>query len=412
MQNTIGPKGKVGIDLQSHSGDPIELEPRTDLYGYLPPARLLAITLLRCATPLVVGIYGRWGRGKSTFMNTLKNEISNLNKDCLHHTYSPWHYHLSNFEDVWLSLITEFANEQEGIGLKLSERVKEINYWKAAKEAIKFGAYFLPMGTEAAKKVADLVPDSVKDKNEFDQFIQTKKTFDEAISSYMQNNKNGKVIIYIDDIDRCEPKISVFVLRAIQVLCRNKNCIFLLGLDRDVIVKNLSKVYDDDLFAREYLDKIVQLHIELPRIEFPDLQASISWNGDGKPRDGIEPFARWIATTMDYNPRKIERFVFLYDHKLQLQGKLPETDQNKFQVYKQTVLFTALDLKWPHISGEIAKTTQILDAIQKLGEAANMKAEESVVVEYEHLPIVERIHRDRGFILAYRQIEGIQRKRD
>src|SRR5262249_14964630 len=153
------------------------------------------------------------------------------------------------------------------------------------------------------------------------QFLETKKVFDDAVEKYLAENPGGRIFIYIDDIDRCEPTVSVYVLRAIQVLCRKKGCVFVLGLDRDVIVSNLAQAYNSGHFAREYLDKIVQLHIELPRIEFADLKNAICFRADGTKREDIEIFAPWIARTMDYNPRKIERFVFLFDYKSKLIDK-------------------------------------------------------------------------------------------
>jgi pantothenate kinase-related protein Tda10 len=66
---------KKGVDSESHSGDPITLNKDNDLYEYYMTAKRVAKTIEESATPFVVGIYGRWGRGKSTFLNTIKNEL-------------------------------------------------------------------------------------------------------------------------------------------------------------------------------------------------------------------------------------------------------------------------------------------------------------------------------------------------
>lgn len=308
--------GLAKTNLRSHSGDPIILDETNDLYGYHTPATALADMLLRTRTPLVVGWGVRTvGRGKTSYMDTVRARIAVVSPNSLHIRFSPWNFQLKSFDDVWIALITEFSsqNKQEKpFAESLGKRIKEINYWKVSKNVLEAGSSFLPIGGEAAKKVLELFPGGAQ-KNEFQQFLETKEVFDEAVRAYLKGHEGHRVFIYIDDIDRCEPAVSVYVLRAIQVLCRTQGCVFLLGLDRDVIIGNLKKTYDDPNFAREYLDKIVQLHIELPRIEIADLQNVIRFRANGEERTGIAPFPPWIASIMDFNPRKIERFVFLFD---------------------------------------------------------------------------------------------------
>src|SRR5262245_25409379 len=99
-----------GIDSRSHNGDPIVLTQDNDLYNYYKPAEALAKTIEECATPFVVGIYGRWGRGKSTFLTTLEGQLGgDKKKQHRHYKYSPWNYHLQTFDDVWISMITELS---------------------------------------------------------------------------------------------------------------------------------------------------------------------------------------------------------------------------------------------------------------------------------------------------------------
>jgi ATPase subunit of ABC transporter with duplicated ATPase domains len=92
-----------GIDSNSHNGDPVELSETNDLYGYYKPVRALAKTLGACSTPFVVGIYGRWGRGKSTYLNSLKAELDRSggeSRGFQHYQYSPWQYQLESFTDA------------------------------------------------------------------------------------------------------------------------------------------------------------------------------------------------------------------------------------------------------------------------------------------------------------------------
>jgi hypothetical protein len=300
-------------------------------------------------------------------------------------------------------MLSELASGEGSIAESLKKLVKEINIWGATKAAIGVGVEFIP-GGGALKGLIDKLPEGTKTNNEYEQFIKVKKDFDKSVVKYLTTSPNGRVFIYIDDIDRCEPITSVYVLRAIQVLCRTKGCVFILGLDRDVIVKNLIEVYKDTSFAKEYLDKVVQLHIELPPLKSHIVQNAILYKHDGTARKGIEPFVDWIAEYMDYNPRKIERFIYLYDFKLTMDPGKPN-----FHFYRQTVLLTAWELRWPELASEIARArNEVFTATESLQQADNEEIEMGIVKSYAHLPIIGRIQSDRLFLHSFREIYGIK----
>jgi hypothetical protein len=158
------PDRSRGTDLESHSGDPIVLTTANDLYHYYTAAATLADTLLnRAITPLVVGIYGRWGRGKTTYLDTIKDRIDASSRKTLQIQYSPWNFQLKSFEDVWIALITEFSSQTEStFSDTLRKKLSDINYWRAGKSVLGAGATLLPLFGEGAKKLIEGLPDGVK----------------------------------------------------------------------------------------------------------------------------------------------------------------------------------------------------------------------------------------------------------
>lgn len=398
------------INVQSHSGDPITLSEKTDLYGYYDTAKALAETLNTCQTPFVVGIYGRWGRGKSTFLKTVRRELKKQNKSYQHNDYSPWQYHLNSFNDVWLSMLSEIASSDQPVAKKLRKVVSKVNLRRFGRSLLKLGADFLPVGKELAGKTIDAAlgteEDSGQVANEYDEFIYAKKEFEDAISDYRKKTPNGRVFIYIDDVDRCEPAISVNVLRAIQVLARTDGCVFLLGLDRDVIVNNLYQVYDEMSFANEYLDKIVQLHIEIPHISEKMLKVAILGESGQETRAELDRFVPWIAELTDHNPRKIERFLYLFDFKAKLY--FGDKKKRSFEEVRQIVLFTTWELRWPELASAIAsRRSEVLEAIEELRKSENDESMQGVAKKYAYLPIIERIRCDPKFLHAYKRLSAV-----
>jgi len=75
----------------------------------------------------------------------------------------------------------------------------------------------------------------------------------------------ARVILYIDDLDRCPPKRVVEVLEAVQLLLNTKLFIVVLGIDDRYIARALEQVYQGVLkrggkpSGIDYLEKIIQI---------------------------------------------------------------------------------------------------------------------------------------------------------
>ncbi|MEM0979758.1 MAG: P-loop NTPase fold protein [Cyanobacteria bacterium P01_H01_bin.58] len=75
----------------------------------------------------------------------------------------------------------------------------------------------------------------------------------------------ARVVVYIDDLDRCPPKRVVEVLEAVQLLVKTPLFIAVLAIDERYITRALEKYYDGVLSRRgrpsgtDYLEKIIQL---------------------------------------------------------------------------------------------------------------------------------------------------------
>lgn len=79
----------------------------------------------------------------------------------------------------------------------------------------------------------------------------------------------GRVLILIDDLDRCEPGKAVEMLQAINLLLDFESFIVCLGIDARLITRAVEKHYENLLgeagaSGYEYLDKIIQIPFRIP----------------------------------------------------------------------------------------------------------------------------------------------------
>lgn len=89
--------------------------------------------------------------------------------------------------------------------------------------------------------------------------------------------KKSKLIIFVDDLDRCEPPKAADIVEAINLFLDADGCVFVIGMDSDSVAKSIEVKYKD-LFdrikaenagvvslGRAFLEKIVQIPFTVPR---------------------------------------------------------------------------------------------------------------------------------------------------
>jgi len=85
---------------------------------------------------------------------------------------------------------------------------------------------------------------------------------------------HSKLVIFIDDLDRCEPETALRLMEGIKVYLNLNNCVVLFGMDQRQVERALGKALalpseSAAHHAREYLEKICQdiIHLPLPGVE-------------------------------------------------------------------------------------------------------------------------------------------------
>ena len=123
------------------------------------------------------------------------------------------------------------------------------------------------------------------------------------------DDKKGAVVIFIDDLDRCNHHMIVQVLETIKLYMDRCGYIFVIGACAENIQQALRKDQDPQ-DARSFLEKIIQVHFALPHIfpeEFADLINEAKYdNGDAQV---IKSYLPMIMPALEYNPRQLKRFL-------------------------------------------------------------------------------------------------------
>lgn len=274
-----------------------------DRLGFAPIAKQLAQSILDQGAKdgLVFGVEGRWGSGKSTLINLTIASLTEATDAPEIIEFSPWL--VGSRDDLLQYLFDELVSaatslcpsEVEAVEpptrsewikakvfgdkhaqLRRKQIVKES---AVAKKLLAFGS--LSGGLSKALKAAGTagVP--------FADAIGTGiEKFGEAAGSVFSSTSLSKrkaelvealkllprrIVVFVDDLDRLEPREASEVLRLIRAVADFPNVIYVMSYDVGVVAQTLQKAIQVD-DGKAYLEKIVQVSFKVPRPEAFDLR--------------------------------------------------------------------------------------------------------------------------------------------
>ncbi|MCP4269195.1 MAG: hypothetical protein GY777_27110 [Candidatus Brocadiaceae bacterium] len=150
-------------------------------------------------------------------------------------------------------------------------------------------------------------------------------SFEELLKAYPTNNGKApeKLVVFIDDLDRCEGKYVVKILESLKLHLLNKHCVFVLGAAVNRVLDTLSKheICGDHNSAKAYLEKIIQLPVHLPPIFDQTLERYIKNIAKQLlPTEAAEfrNSFNLIKTLSAGNPRKLKLFLAWYTLQISL----------------------------------------------------------------------------------------------
>jgi ribosomal protein L7/L12 len=267
-------------------------------------ATALARVIESCATPLVVGIYGTWGTGKTSLMRQIRAQLSQV-KDIKTIWFDPWQHQFD--EEPAVALLHTLVDQ-----LKLGDVGKKLLTVIAGA----LGSILLKATTTLS--TTDL--QQLGERYEEERFqirekqVRLQQYFAALIDSASENNKY-RLVFFIDDLDRCVPEQVLKVLEALKLYLNLPSCVYVIGVDRGALECSIRQRYkEQEVKEAEYLDKIVQLPFSIPPI------APTAMRGFIEPLlpEQLLPLLDLLAIGLGDNPRQVKRFInsLLLNHEL------------------------------------------------------------------------------------------------
>jgi hypothetical protein len=309
-------------------------------------------------TPAAILISGGWGTGKTSAMKWLEYLLDKWNKTSPSGGtkvrpiwFYPWKY--DSKEDVRKGLIASVI--LNAIDVKMAG-------WKTVRKALKLIAMFLGKSTldllesqkvsiEGFELSGGALRKIIKNFREAAHpEVPYLNPFEAVMEAWVRDSlgTNQRMVIFIDDLDRCMPEIALMVLESMKLYLNISDLVFVLGVDKDVVERlvvehykklglvrseekdkqkpeteeekaeaklNRARHQQDEQKAKLYLSKMFQVEIELsPKEEqireFLDACLTmIPYWTEKLSEEHKKLFRGLVLTLAGRNPREVKRIL-------------------------------------------------------------------------------------------------------
>lgn len=381
---------EAGISLSRVLPDVPDAEDKLDFAPYANTLRNFILNP-NTETPLTIGIFGSWGSGKTSLMKMIEKGLRRAARDGVSerqtHTiwFNAWFY--SKEEALWRALVMQVLSgvrkwhrDDPAVLQDLNELTEHLHRAAgpaelghlsiAAADLLKEGGaggaqitLALQHGLDLLENIAQArqqselaaaktLHDQVRrataalEQERIESLDRFQQEFRELIKKYVL--PLGYLVIFVDDLDRCLPDKAVEVLEAIKLFLDVPGCIFILGIDRDVVERGIRLRYgemggtgdrgtlpflvsddvlkggaaryrafvqdlvdeDEDVIdGGRYLEKIIQIPFVLPPIGPDAMGRFIARLAPGLP----DPECGLVfAQGLEPNPRQVKRAINIF----------------------------------------------------------------------------------------------------
>lgn len=205
---------------------------------------------------VVIGIYGAWGEGKTSVLNFIESELANHNGIiCI--KFNPWRYSdesvllFSFFNKLSKALKKQLLNKREQVGKFLRSGSSVLGY-----DIPKVGDI-----SKAINAIGNLL-------GKYD-LEDLKNRLNKTIV-----DSSKKLVVFIDDIDRLDKNEIYSIFRLIKLSADFSNTTYILSFDEKIVASAIGCRFGsgDDKSGRDFLEKIVQVPLNIPKANSEALQ--------------------------------------------------------------------------------------------------------------------------------------------
>jgi len=265
--------------------------------------------------PATIGVFGDWGSGKSSLLQMVRTELEK-DGNTLVLSFNGWLF--EGYEDAksalmgtiideivaQRSVLTTVTDKARGIAVRL---IKKLQVFRVLSVATKGSlAYFLgglpaasiAVAPDAAELLQQLTSgfEDLSDKaqevtvDDMSKFLKSDKAqnvrrtireFRADFADLLKETKIKRLVVLIDDLDRCMPDTIIETLEAIKLFLFVPQTAFILGADERLVRYAVRRRFPElpgerAEVGRDYLEKLVQFPVRVPPLGRAEMETYIN----------------------------------------------------------------------------------------------------------------------------------------
>lgn len=307
--------------------------------------------------PASIGVYGDWGSGKSSLMYMCKERLITGDEKIKCLVFNGWLF--ENYEDAKTAILGTILDEisKETHLTKRAQEIikglyKSVDKFKLVKGALKYGTDFFVTGGIGSllditmKQVLKYgqekieVTDLEKIKSNIENELNNKelrediRKFQKAFASLLEETKISRLVVFIDELDRCRPDTILETLEAIKLFLFKGKVAFVIGADERHISYAVKSKFRDiegiqiDI-GKEYLEKLIQYPIRIPQLNADEVEIYIACLllQSELSEENFQKALSWIVEKKkeDFERFKIESIITLFSDKEDIYSNIVES---------------------------------------------------------------------------------------
>ncbi|ASZ07117.1 KAP family P-loop NTPase fold protein [Enterococcus thailandicus] len=248
--------------------------------------------------PATIGVYGDWGSGKSSLIKMATDKL--VTNDIVTLNFNGWIF--EGYEDaktVLLETILDSIQENSTLTTKgkqlLRGLYKSVDKIKIVKKGISYAADLMATGgvgimvDQVASQFKTIngegltesqleqTAKSIQDELNMSDLRNDLKEFQKNFAKLLKESKINKLVVFIDELDRCSPDTIIETLEAMRLFVFTGNTVFIIGADERHISYSVERRFAEIKgnqinIGKEYLEKLIQYPVRIPRLNTTDTE--------------------------------------------------------------------------------------------------------------------------------------------
>lgn len=270
-----------------------------------------------------IAIDGDWGSGKTWILDALESQLSSDEYLIFH--YNAWENDfyeepLVALLSVMIEKLNEVAKQKSLYESVVTELLKE-----AASDleilAVGIAKYFIKIDIDKSiknkKNLFNRIKKGTKIANDIDSMLPLRKTLAEIREVIKNLAEKLKILLVVDELDRCLPEYAIKVLERLHHVCNKMQVFQIISIDKFNLADSICKVFGKNFLKTTPEHNIMQF-VDSYLQKFIDISIPLS---NGKPDKSLEvmnglekEFCEWTrdnsaGAPINFNENFLEEFL-------------------------------------------------------------------------------------------------------